>query len=288
MSTTLPPRLIRESIGEALRFAVENWRFVSAAAGVGALGATLVAALGAATPLMTLVNTLLMGIIKAFTYAALIGAFFYGVLAVRSRLGRDGMRVWSAMAVVGFFLFILFSVIAIPTMIIIFSGPMAPYLEALEAAGENQDQVMAVMLRFAEENPGVLLSLMLFFGALWFLVTSRLYLAAPATLEQGRILTFETWNWTKGAMLRITAARLLLLVPALILASALAMLLARLLGLGVSPLGGVILGNAPIWAAILYVFGSTFLNFALALALEAGLSSAIYRALKPQTAPPAA
>lgn len=276
--STLPPQLMRDSIGAALRFAVDNWRFVAVVAAAGAVGSTIftLPTLNPANPGVGLLGLMMSGFVRAFAYAALLGAFLFGVQAVRARIVQDGWRVWSAMAVIGFFLFILFTVLSIPAMIIVASGPLAPYGDALQQAGSDQAQVMAVMTRFAQENPTTVLMLTLFFGTIWYGVTSRLYLAAPATVDQGRILTFETWRWTKGALFQIVGARLILLFPAFVLSFAFSMLVARLLG--------VAGGTASMGAAVVYMFASSFVSFAFVVALEAGLSSALYRALKPPAA----
>jgi hypothetical protein len=162
------------------------------------------------------------------------------------------------------------------------AGPMAPYLEDLQAAGSDNVAVMAVMVQFAERNPLPLLLVMLFLGGIWILLTSRFYLAAPASVDQQRILTFETWPWTKGAMLRITGARLLLLIPANLFVGAISHLLGRVIGINT-------LDPATVQAAatsnpagyLAFVFVSGVLTFALYSALEAGLSTYLYRGLKP-------
>ena len=142
------------------------------------------------------------------------------------------------------------------------------------------------MLEFAEANPGALLAVTLFYCAVWLLLTSRLYLAAPASVEQGRILTFETWAWTKGSMLRITAARLMLLLPANILAFAIGYLAGRVVGVDAMNSGAMAETASSNPAGYLfYVLVATFITFVLYSSLEAGLSSYIYRGLKPPEQP---
>src|SRR5262249_36575869 len=143
----------------------------------------------------------------------------------------DGWRVFAAMTVVGFFLFLTFFVLMIPGSIVLVNGPMAPYVDDMQRAGQDQAAMMHVMQRFAAENPAVLLAFALFYGVLWFLLTSRLYLSAPATVDAKRVLTFDTWRWTRGMTLRISVARLLLLAPAFILMASLTYLAGRVLGI---------------------------------------------------------
>jgi hypothetical protein len=280
---------IRDSVGEALRFSRENWRVI---ASVGAAGAVTTAALtwiGLLVPVFGIFTGIASGFVQAFVYAALIGAVLFGASAVRGRVGGDGMRVWAAMVVVGFFLLIVFFVLSIPVFMALFAGPLGAYTQQLEQAGSNQEAVRGVMITFAEENPLAVLIVMLFYAAIWFLLTSRLYLAAPASVEQNRILTFETWAWTKGSALRITGARLLLLLPANVLAGALGYLIGR--GFGVDTLNlaadaAAIQANPTGFVA--YVLISSFITFAVYSALEAGLSSNIYRSLRQDVSPPSA
>jgi hypothetical protein len=223
--------------------------------------------------------------VQAFAYAAFTGAALFGAEAARARWSADGVRVWAAMFVIAFFLMIVFFVASLVASIVMVAGPMAPYLSDLQSAGSDNAAVMSVMTRFVEEQPLAVLLFMLFFAVIWFALTSRLYLAAPATVERGRILTFETWSWTKGAMLRITAARVMLIVPASILAFALGHLVARLFGANSADqasLDALAASNAA--GFLLYAVASAFFNFVLVFSLEAGLSTYLYRGLKPADA----
>jgi hypothetical protein len=127
-----------------------------------------------------------------------------------------------------------------------------------------------------------------FYFLVWLLLTSRLYLAAPASIDAGRILTFETWNWTKGAVLRITWARFMLLVPAYVLMFALTTLLGRLFGFNVLDGASMqaALSTNPI-GIIVFEFVSSFIVLGLYVPLEAGLSAYLYKGLKPDGAPAA-
>jgi hypothetical protein len=159
---------------------------------------------------------------------------------------------------------------------------MAPYVGDLQAAGEDQAAVLAVMMRFMEENAGTLLLVTLFYGAVWLLLTSRLFVAAPATIEARRVLAFDTWKLTKGAMWRICAARLMLLVPAYILVSALSHLAGRAVGIdtmNISAVAQAAAANSP--AVLAYNFASSFMMLAAYLSMEAGLSAYLYKGLKP-------
>lgn len=279
---------VRESVGAALRYVRENMRFIAVVGALFAAASTLVSALALTVPQAGILTMVANGVIQAFCYGALAAGALYGADAVRARWTKDGWRVWAAMVVVGFFMTIVILVFTIPVTITLVAGPLGRYSADLQSAGSDQAAVMQIMLRFAEENPGVILAVTLFYGALWLLLTSRLYLAAPASMDAGRILTFETWNWTKGAMLGITSARLMLLVPAYILMFALTSLLGRVFGfnmLDTASLQAAAAAN-PIGLMIFEVI-SSFVVMVLYASLEAGLSAYLYRGLKPADAPAA-
>jgi hypothetical protein len=280
---------IRESVGAALRFSRENLRFIAIVSAVGAAVTMLLALLGMVPPL-GLFSGIGGALVQAFAYAIFTACALFGASAVRARWAGDGWRVFAAMAVVGFFLFIVFFVLTIPALIILFAGPLAPYVDDLQEAGSSQAAVMEVMTRFAQENPGALLGVTLFYAGVWLLLSSRLYLAAPATVDHQRILTFETWAWTRGSMLRIAGARVLLLLPAYIFVGALSYLAGRAVGIDTLNPGAAqnVVAANPFGFAV-YLFVATFISFALYYALEAGLSAYLYRGLKPaERQPPVA
>ncbi|MBY0563817.1 MAG: hypothetical protein K2P58_06475 [Hyphomonadaceae bacterium] len=277
--------LINDTVGAALRYVRENLRFVATASAIGAVLITVLTVGVLSVPALAFPLNLAMGLAQAFVYAALTAAALFGPAAVGARLAGDGVRVWAAMAVIAFFLFIVIFVISIPVFGVLLAGPMAPYMSELEQAGADQEAVMAVMTRFAESNPALLLGLILGYGTLVLLITSRLYLAAPASVDARRILTFETWSWTKGAMLKIAGARLLLLLPANVFAGAVGYLFGMAIGVNAMAPATTQAGE-PLF--LLYVFVAAFLNLALFSSLEAGLSAAMYRSLKPLVQQPAA
>jgi MFS family permease len=274
---------IRDSVGVALRFTRENWRFVLIVAAIAAVAHTVVTGLSTTSPVMGLFASVVDGGVKAFAYTALTVAVLAGVGAARAGALAQGVRVWAAMFVIGFFLAIVMFVISFPVAIALAAGPLASYAPELQAAGSDQAAVLRIMTSFAEANPITLLVMLLFYAAIWMYLTSRLYVAAPATADKGRILTFETWSWTKGAALSIIGARLMLLLPASILAGAFGYLAAYLVGLDPMAMDPTAVGPF-----LIYTLVSAFFTFALYVALEAGLSAALYRRLRPAEAPPSA
>jgi hypothetical protein len=207
-------------------------------------------------------------------------ALFYAV-AIRGAEGkgyalngaalRDGLAVLSGVGVVGFFLALTLIAVNVAANAILF----APFSEELAAAGENQAAVEAVAQRILQENPqGVILTFLLFAGAV-LVLTSRLYLAAPASVEASRGRSFETWSWTKGNLFRIVAARLVLLAPAY----AAAVVIGSVIAAPVMALAGGGQANAAAFAIGLGVF--TFFMALIYQALEAHLSVTLYRGLRP-------
>jgi len=266
---------VRDCVGAALRFVRERWQLILIASVAGAAATALLAALGLTSPAVALLCDVAVWMVQAFVYAALTKA----ALGSKERLvAGEGLRLFGAMMVIGFFLFIVFFVLIIPGAIVLIVGPMSGYLPEMQRAGQDQAAMMQVMTRFAQENPAPLLAFFAFYGILWFLLSSRLYLAAPATVDAKRVLTFETWRWTRGHTLKIAGARLLLLLPAFILMAALAYLIAR--ALGIDP-NAVSSARSSGLAFTTYIAFDRIVFFAAYLALEAGLSIALYRALKP-------
>lgn len=276
---------VRESVGAALRFVRENMRFVLTASAIGAGIATAVAVVQLVAPALGFITFALSGLVQAGVYAAFVsvalGAGTAGLLANTARL-------WAAIVIVGFFMCIVMFVVSIPVIIALIAGPLGAYAEQLQGAGNDEARVLEIMTRFATEQPVAVLATALFFTAVWTLLTSRLYLAAPASVDFKRILSFETWAWTKGSMLRITAARLMLLLPAYVLVSALGYVIGAPLGIDVfNPASILAVSQSNPAAYFVYVAVQGFIGFATYSALEAGLSTYLYKGLKPAEPPPA-
>src|SRR5262249_52207552 len=94
-------------------------------------------------------------------------------------------------------------------------------------------------------------------------------------------IVFQSWQWTNRRILRVAGARILLLLPALLLANALASIVG--LGLGFTSDNLMTLSTQaqanPAMFAVFYGI-ALFFQIAVYAALEAGLSVALYRALK--------
>jgi hypothetical protein len=275
-ATKLP---IRDSVGAALRFVRENWRFVLIVAGIGAV------VQGIAVALPSIFGAVLLAFAAACVYAALTyAALNNGPQGLQPRIARDGARVAASVGLLAFLLAIVF----IMMMFVAMSILIGPYGAEVQAAGQDEQAITAIMNRAVEEQPATSFWIMVVSVAIMFALTSLFYVVAPATVDQQRIAFFESWRLTKGNLLGIMGARLLLLAPALILAGALQSLLAAALGAeGGSVVTVMQLAQSnPVAFALFGVFGS-FLQIALYSSLEAGLSASIYKELKAPAAPPA-
>ncbi|MGE0740834.1 MAG: hypothetical protein AB7O98_05775 [Hyphomonadaceae bacterium] len=269
---------IRDGIGAALRFVREDWRVVLTVAGIGAAAHVATLLLLGAIPILWLIG---MALLSAAIHAALTRAALSGSSGVPGALPADTGRVFGAVAIVGFF----FTLVAFMVAYVAMSVLIAPYAEEAKAAVDNQDAMTALLQRAVSEQPGVLFWSAIAGGAVLLLLTSRLYLAAPASVESGRIRVFESWRWTKGNLWRIVWARLALLAPALVFAGALQSLLGIVVGVGAdNPLAMAERAAGNPFGFVAFYAGAHFLQISIYTALEAGLSVNLYRALKPPAA----
>jgi hypothetical protein len=270
---------IIRSAAEAVGFLREHWRFALMVAGVGASAQfAVVLTLGS-----TLFGFAAASLVSAGVYASLFGAALYGPGAVRGRLVRDALRLWVTMALLGVFL----SIVAFTFLLFTMGFLVGPYAQEIEAAQADEAQMQAILLRAVQERPAAAFGLFALGASAWIALTSRLFLAAPASIEAGRPRVFDTWGWTKGALLRIVAARILLLGPALILWMSVHALLSAAIGLGANnpfdlSAATVAAGNPTAFLAL--TFCSQILQIGLYMALEAALSVQLYRRLNPDAA----
>lgn len=265
------PISTRDNVGAALRFARENWQFVLTAAAVAAGGQGLILLLGPSLIWMLAVIVAVVGAHTALTSAAL------GVpRPLTGRLPGDSARVGAAMAMIGFFLAIFFIMATFVAMSVL----IAPYSVEVKAAGEDQVALRAIMDRAVQNDPGVITWTMAGGAVLLLALTTRFYLAAPATIDRQRITLFESWRMTRGNFFRIVGARLLLLGPAFILVSALQTLIAGALGVAAGdPVAMLSYSSGNPAGFALFYSVSIFLQITIFSALEAGLSANLYRSL---------
>ncbi|MGE0047275.1 MAG: hypothetical protein AB7T08_16090, partial [Hyphomonadaceae bacterium] len=136
-------------------------------------------------------------IVMAGVYAAMLHAPL-GIEADWRRRGADALRVFASMSVVGFFLFIVLLVAFLPGMMVL-SLAFGPAGEAQMAAAQNNpERVLQISAELARAHWPIVTLLAVIYTAIWMALTSRLYLAAPASVADERPRTFETWPWTNG------------------------------------------------------------------------------------------
>ncbi len=263
------PVSIKESVGEALRFSRAHWQFALA---VGALGSAAIVTSMLLGPLLLIFLPLVMIV----CHTALVSAALKGPSQVRATLVQNALRVGGAMAMVG----LIFIILAIGTAYIAMAVLIAPYAEQAKAAGEDQAAIEAVVRQAIEAQPHIAPWAMAIGGAVIFFVTSRLFLAAPASVDRGRVILLESVRWSRGNTLRIMGARLLLLLPALILVGAVQSLLGAALGFNTSD-PNALMAQATANPALFILFFAVaiFAQLSFYAALEAGLSTALYRRL---------
>ncbi len=270
------PTPARDSIGAALAFVRNRWRLVLAAA--GALAGTQTLALLLTGPsLLTMVIGVfgLAAVYAIYTNAAL------GAADVRQDLPGHAGRLTLGMGMIAFFGFILMLMVVFVAMSVL----IGPYTTEIEAVKENDAAVRAIMDRAIAERPDVILWSLIAGMALLFVVTTRFFLAAPATVDRKRILVFDSWRLTRGAFVRIALARIVLLGPAILLAYALFALMAMSIGQPPDVAAQLVLGQGDRTTLALLNGGAIFFQTAVYSALEAGLSANLYRRLE---APPVA
>lgn len=266
---------IIESAGQGVRFLRENWRFGLGIAAIGAAAQTAAFVAFGLTPAWMLTA----GLVSAFVHATFLNAALNGPQGAAARISIDGARVLAAMAMVGLFIaIVLFMCLYVAMSILI-----APYAQEVQAAGQDSEQLMAIMNRAAAAQPQILMWGVIVAGVLILLLTSRLYLAAAASVDQNRIVVFDSWRWTKGNLLRIAGARVLLLGPALILIGALQSIIASAFGAPADD-ATALAASAHAIPVIAFYFVAAVTQILIVGMLEAGLAAYLYRGLRP--APP--
>jgi len=258
---------VLESARAGLTFVATDWRLLLRPMFGGAAGLFLSAAMLPNAPMFAL-------IVFAAAMTAAYAAFLRQALGVatggfRAYLGDVG-RLLGSVAIVAFFAALLMLVAGMAGGVALMTQ-LAPYEPQLAQAQGDLVATNTILTAAFEENPTPFIVLTALYVVVWYAVTSRLYLTAPATIADKRVRTFETWPWTKGALLRIAAARFVLLVPLNFLGMAFAQLGAPIAAAG---------GAAAPFIAFAFLMVLTLLLMAL-FAVEAGLSAFLYRGLKP-------
>lgn len=266
---------VLESAARAVRFLREHWRFGLGIAAIGAAAQTAAFALfGLTAP--WLVTAALVG---AFVHATFLNVAFNGPVGAAARVGADGFRVFAAMSMVGFFVAIILFMVLYVAMSVL----TGPYQQEILAAQQDEARLREILNQAIAAQPNVLGWALAIAGVLTLLVTSRLYLAAPATVDERRIKVFDSWRWTKGNLLRIAAARLVLLIPAVILVGVIQTIVAASFAAPTDP--AALAASAQSVSVVAFYFVAGLAQLLILGMLEAGLASYLYRGLRPPPAP---
>lgn len=265
---------IFESMGAALRFVRTQWRPILAiAAATSLLQSLAFLLLGVSLPFLALIF-----FAAACAHAAFLNTALNGPAPPSAAMLGDGARVFAAMAAIGFFMAIVgFMVFYIAMGVLI-----APYADQVKAASQDQAALTEIMTQAVQNQPATLMWALIAGGMLLLLLTSRFYVAAPATVDRKRIVVFDSWRWTKGNMLRIVAARIGVVFPAFILVSMLQSLAALALGVSAGdPASLAALAQSSPFQFAAFYFLAGAIQLSLLGALEAGLSAYLYQGLRP-------
>lgn len=273
------PAPAREAIGAALRFVRGHWQTIAIAAGAVAIAQA--AAMLLTGPSLVWMTVLIIGF--AAVYALYLNAAL-GAADARQGIAGHAGRLVLGMGMIGIFAFIVMLMVIFVAMYVL----IAPYSAEVAAAGENEAAVRAIMERALAAQPNVFVFSLTAGAVLLFVLTTRFYFAAPATIDRRRVTVFDSWRMTRGSFVRILTSRIVLLGPALILVGALQSLAAMLLGAPSDPASLIAYGQANRVGFALFYASAIFLQLAIFSALEAGLSANLYRALRPADAPPVA
>jgi hypothetical protein len=265
---------VRDAVGSALRFVREQWRVVLFVAGAAAFVQTLaLLAFGAG-----FVWLVVLAAVSATAFAVLTRVALFGQKDVAAKVAGDAVRVAVVAGAIGS----IVAILSITLLYVAMSVLIGPYADQVRAAGQNQAALTAIMQHASDSQPGVLLWTLGAWVVISFFLTSHFFLAVPDSVASRRIMIFRGWRWTSSHLLRVAGARILLLLPALVLTGAIQSIGGMALGFTTGDLNALssqARGNPALFAAF-YGF-SLFVQLALYSALEAGLSVALYRALKP-------
>lgn len=279
---------IIESVLEGFTFVARDWRAILpvaliAAVTVGAMSVWLQMLQAQQNVVMQMAVTVLSAIVQAVFLAALLRrALSQGQAPLALAAGRDEANLMGVTLSLGFlymivFIFGLLVIMMSLGALLAGSNLNADALKSLppEEAGK---QFLAAL---GSDGTLVLLVLGTAFLALVLWISARLILSYPATVAEGRMFVFSTWNWTKSNGLRLMACLLLVSVGGLLL-SMLAVAPFTVIVEMVFGKGAQLVAGAPAqWViAILTAFFSTMFS----LAPYAGLTAYLYRGLRSQNA----
>ncbi len=192
------------------------------------------------------------------------------------KAGKDESNLLGALLWVGFFIVIviLVALFIFSIGLVIAAGNAGVRLEEYQ---NDPDGMRDAVIQIMTSAPWLWVLGLLEFAVLVWLST-RLTLVSVATIGEGRIMGFSTWPWTKGNVLRIFAATILIALP-----------LSFAFGLIVGVISGVLgvtdqAGASPMARGVLSFISGVGQYLVLLPAIN-GLLAYLYRGLRPPELP---
>ena len=261
-----------ECVVASWRFLLDNWRPLLPAAliatAISTLAPVIVAAGGAASfgalTVATLVTLLADVVLAAAVLRKAVRNEVVSPLGVG--LGQDEFRLIAVLASFGLLLIPPLVVLAfIYTAIAL--GQAGLTESEIEAMASDPDAVNRIMMQAASTPPGALLCAI---GVVLFaLLFTRLYIVNAASIGEKRIVFFQTWSWSKGNVLRIFAAIIVTLLPAILISAIVSEILA-----------GLVPASAGLVAITARVFVASLVGAFLSVPPTA-LGAQLYKGLRP-------
>lgn len=261
------------AVGYSLSLFAANWRSIWGVLALNALAATVAAAGDLAGDRSLLAGGMAMSLLIGLV---LQGALFRIAFSDRhadapdfrpGQLGLQWRRLEWRMLLALFLASLAFAFVALLLLL----AATAVLFAVFTAQGIDPAVTFKLPIDLSKLDPRVRLPLGLAQFAVVLplvYVALRLSLVLPATADRGKVQVFSTWKWTRGAVLRILFAELLVTLPFLLLSSASGGEAAE--GGGVSPgmaMGIALLLGVPTGAVL--------------APLSAGLAAYFYRNLAP-------
>lgn len=223
---------ILECVRASWAFLVQHWRlFLPAAALVAALSQTGVILSFLMAPAAGQAQSALQAAVgQVLIYApALVASVLFTAAVLRKAvrdefIGRTGLafgaeerRLLGVMLAMACLFVPLIGLVVLVLSITVFSR-IATSPEALEALLADPDAMNdAIALALGEAGSAALSLFIMIIFAIFILLAARLYMVNAATIGERRIVIFQTWNWSRGNVLRVIAALILTFLPVIMI-----------------------------------------------------------------------
>lgn len=269
---------VLECVREGFVFLAQDWRLILPVAMAGAVALTPLEVWGDSGARLPAAAA------AALVQTPVLAAFYRRALSRRTepltlRLGRDELNLAGISAAIAF------------VFVIVFIAGMLVIAMALAALGIGSEAELESLQRLPTEeaakrfgellgSEGQLVLLGSFAAlagfSLW--LSARLALSYPATVDNGRMMAFSTWNWTRGNVGPVALCLLLTLFMGLALAT-IAVIIPNLLIN--AAFGAPSAGGAAHWVSTYFRALASVFFF---LAPYAAMTAYLYRGLRPPAA----